>query len=67
MMLSLRSAHIFLKEKEKKESRRSSGGFKRSPVFLKKYYPRCSAGIESSGYRRMLNWKCKGGDFFKNP
>jgi hypothetical protein len=30
---------LFLKEKEKKESRIRRGGFKRSPVFLKKYYP----------------------------
>ena len=27
------------RKKEKKESRRISGGFKRSQVFLKKYYP----------------------------
>ena len=40
MMLSLRSApYIFKRKKEKKESRRNSGGFKMSQVFLKKYYP----------------------------
>ena len=40
IMLSLRSApYIFKRKKEKKESRRNSGGFKMSQVFLKKYYP----------------------------
>jgi hypothetical protein len=38
MMLPLRSAPYILKRK-KKESHSSSGGFKKSQVFLKKYYP----------------------------
>jgi len=31
--------NIFKRKKEKKESDPCSGGFKRSQVFLKKYYP----------------------------
>jgi hypothetical protein len=33
---------FFKTKKEKKESRRIGGGFKRSQVFLKKYYPNSS-------------------------
>ncbi|MDR6845365.1 hypothetical protein J2W95_002072 [Flavobacterium granuli] len=40
LLLAFQASPIHLKrKKEKKESRISSGGFKRSQVFLKKYYP----------------------------
>jgi hypothetical protein len=38
MCLAALGTLLFLKEKEKKESPLRRGGFKRSPVFLKKYY-----------------------------
>jgi hypothetical protein len=39
MCLAALGTLLFLKEKEKKESRLRSGGFKKSQVFLKKHYP----------------------------
>ena len=51
---TLRTHKIFKRKKEKKESRRISGGFKRSQVFLKKYYP--TVLMEWDRHRIIKRW-----------
>jgi hypothetical protein len=55
MMLSLRSAsYHFLKKKKKKERLIKSGGFKRSQVYLKKYYPTIAVETDLVGGKKEL-------------
>ena len=57
---------FFKRKKEKKESHRSSGGFKSCQVFLKKYYP---IGLVSRTHHNVIKiWNGKGGwRFFQKP
>jgi hypothetical protein len=48
---------FFKRKKEKKESRHKSGGFKRSQVFLKKYYPTITMESELSWLKKAVELK----------